>query len=261
MSAATYPGTARHQALLAQIVEHYANDARIRAVCLFGSLVRGNWDQYSDLDLDVVIADGVQIDGLEELQSLCAALNERPLLIIPQGDDSGDVVLASLAELSIRYHLLATTSPNIVDELQLLSGTLDLEAIQAAGKANRTLPRSISSADVDRILRWSVEVNMRLQRREFWQAERLLRYMRDTLIDVFAVSRGYARSVHGFEALADDALKARFAATLPHDLESVQAALVQMLDLLESDLGAISNGLLKLTDGQRNVIAKVRAGG
>ena len=54
-----YPGTPQHQRLLKTIVIHYANDPRILAIIVFGSLGRGNWDPYSDLDLDVIIADGL----------------------------------------------------------------------------------------------------------------------------------------------------------------------------------------------------------
>src|SRR5258707_15101475 len=117
----TYPGTQQHQALLERVVDYCQDDHRVLAVCLFGSLVRGNWDQYSDLDLDIVIEDGVQINVLEELQALCATfqqLAENALIIVPSGSDSGDVVLKSFAELSTRYHTLAMTSPNIVDNLQ-----------------------------------------------------------------------------------------------------------------------------------------------
>ncbi len=114
----TYPGTQQHQALLHQIVADYRNDPRILALTLFGSLARGTWDEYSDLDLDVVIDDHIQIDVLREVQALCGALTvigERAILIAPDKADAADIVLASLRELSIRYHLLATTSPNIVD--------------------------------------------------------------------------------------------------------------------------------------------------
>jgi len=47
-----YPGTPQHQTLLHSIVSYYENDPRILAVVIFGSLGRGTWDCYSDLDLD-----------------------------------------------------------------------------------------------------------------------------------------------------------------------------------------------------------------
>lgn len=100
-----HPGTPHHQALLQAIADYYEHDERIIAVYLFGSLINGSWDEYSDLDLDVVVEDNVQIDVLTELQRLCTAfrpLDDYPLLIIPDGEDSGNIVLTSLAELSIR---------------------------------------------------------------------------------------------------------------------------------------------------------------
>jgi hypothetical protein len=258
-----YPGTPHHQALLKCIVSHYRDDSRILAVCLFGSLVRGNWDQYSDLDLDVVIEDGIQINVVTELENLCTAfqpLGETSLIVLPNGEDSGDVVLKSLAELSIRYHTLATTSPNIIDSLQILVGKIDLAVIQAAGSANRKPQRSITEDDVNRFLRWGVEVNIGVQRRKFWQAAYLLQRMRETLIDIFAFSRDFPRAFPAFEANADRAIQQLLGAALPtYSLESLQASLSLMLDILEDHLEELSNGKLHLTDNQREVIAKIRA--
>ena len=67
------PGTARHQALLRAVADHYAGDPRVLAVAVFGSLGRGTWDDYSDLDLDVVTTDEARIDPPAELARLCAS--------------------------------------------------------------------------------------------------------------------------------------------------------------------------------------------
>jgi len=56
------PGTSQHQTILHSIVSYYENDPRILAIAIFDSLGRGNWDRYSDLDLDVVIEDAIEID-------------------------------------------------------------------------------------------------------------------------------------------------------------------------------------------------------
>lgn len=133
-----FPGTQQHQALLERVVTFYQNDPRILAVIVFGSLGRGDWDEYSDLDLDIIVADGIVVDISSELHILCesfAGLNERAAIIIPD-DDEGDIVLESLMQLSIRYHPLAATSPNIVDSMLILSGNLDQVQITAAGEAN-----------------------------------------------------------------------------------------------------------------------------
>lgn len=61
MTQTAYPGTAQQQRVLQAVADFYHNDQRICAVGLFGSLGRGNGDEFSDLDLDVVIVDQVQI--------------------------------------------------------------------------------------------------------------------------------------------------------------------------------------------------------
>ncbi len=106
-SIASFPGTKQHQALLNRIVASYQNDPRILAVIVFGSLGRGNWDEYSDLDLDVVVADDIRIDISNELQKLCqsfAGLNERAAIIIPDGDEGGyhpGIVVAAFDPVSL----------------------------------------------------------------------------------------------------------------------------------------------------------------
>jgi len=102
---APYPGTAQHQALQAALVDFYADDPRVLCVAVFGSLGRGDWRPDSDLDLDVVVGDGVHIEIEPELRRLGSAfawIGERAALIIPLRVDSGDMVLESLMQLSIR---------------------------------------------------------------------------------------------------------------------------------------------------------------
>jgi hypothetical protein len=113
---------------------------------VFGSLGRGNWDQFSDIDLDVVIADQVRLDPVEELTQLCLTFNplgEHCAVIIPDDTDAGDVVFESLLQLSARYHPLATISPNIVDS-RVLTGRIDHSAYR--GRAQRTGDRAITGA-------------------------------------------------------------------------------------------------------------------
>jgi hypothetical protein len=63
------------------------------------------------------------------------------------------------------------------------------------------------------------------------------------LMELFAQTHGGARPVQIFEALADHALQSRLGATLPtFDLSSARRAQQAMLDLLEQDIPAFSNG-------------------
>jgi hypothetical protein len=150
-----YPGTPQHQALLRAVVDHYASDPRVLAVSVFGSLGRGNWDQYSDIDLDIVITDETRLDPLQELRRLCEAfpaIGERAAAIVPDGSDAGDILLESLMQLSIRYHPLAQTSPNIVESLCLLQGRLAADTIAAAGAANQNPAHPPVAQLVDRFI-------------------------------------------------------------------------------------------------------------
>src|SRR3982074_3282023 len=76
------PGTRAYQALLRSIVDAYATDERGLAVGVLGSLGRGTWDEWSDLDLDVVVADDVVLDAVTEARALCAVLHESEALVV-----------------------------------------------------------------------------------------------------------------------------------------------------------------------------------
>ncbi len=256
------PGTALHQALLRAIASYYADDPRILAVALFGSLARGSWDQYSDIDLDIVIGDDVEMDVPHELTQLCQffrTIGERVALIIPDGHDAGDVVLQSLIELSIRYHPLRTTSPNIVDGLQILIGRIDRAAIAAAGLANRKIKNRTREQLLDRCVRYAVEVDAALQRRQIWAAVELLHRMRGLVMELFARAYKGVRPLYVFQADADAVLQARLGKTLPQaDLASVRESLAQFLAILENDLGQLTRGQIELHDSHRRLIEQVR---
>ncbi len=254
-----YPGTPQHQALLHSIVSYYEKDPRILAVAIFGSLGRGNWDSYSDLDLDVVIADGVQIDIDAELRQLLASftsINEEAALIIPDVEDA-DIVLKSLMEISIRYHPLSTTSPDIVDSLQLLLGRIDRATIEAAGLANRRVDEPLSEL-LDRCVRYALEADVALQRGQVWDAIELLHLMRKLLMDLFSRTHGGQRAFHFFQAKADAELQVRLGATLPHySLASAQESLLQFLDILKHDVEAMTDGRVRLTAEHADILTAV----
>ncbi len=269
MPTVAYPGNAHHQRVLHAIVAHYADDPRIRAISVFGSLARGDWDDASDLDLDIVVVDGVTVDPVAELTRLCDALGavgEMAAVIVASGQDAGDVVLVSLREFSIRYHPLATTSPNIVDSLLLLwaredgAATLTADAIRAAGRARYATPLPTPADLVARCVRDAVGAHVALRRGRRWMAIESLHRLRARLMELFAYTHGGLRSPQTFEALASAALQARLGATLPQDNPApIRAALIACLDILEHDLEALSDCHARLTDAQRAVVRRLRA--
>jgi predicted nucleotidyltransferase len=255
-----YPGAAEHQHLLRGIAAHYAGDPRVLAVCVFGSLGRGTWDQYSDLDLDVVLADGVVVDAPAEATALCVALGEEPAVVVRDRDDAADVVLASLMMLSVRYHPLQNTNPNIVDSLVKLAGPLDQAAIVAAGLANRRPPPDLREL-VSVCVRHAVTVDLCLHRQHGWVAYQILHEARTVLLRLCAASRGAVRPYHTLDAgVGEDWLRDRFAATLSEGtLDATQEAFVALLDLLELNLPLISAGTVDLSPAERDIVRRLRA--
>ncbi|MCC7362064.1 MAG: nucleotidyltransferase domain-containing protein [Anaerolineales bacterium] len=257
-----YPGTPKHQALLAAIVAHYARDPRVLAISVFGSLSRGNWDQYSDLDLDIVIADDVRLNAQEELRHLgnaLAAVDQQRALIVADGSDAGDVVFESLTQMSIRYHPLATTHPNIVDTLQILMTKLDPMAIKEAGLANRRAQQSSLGVLLDRCVRYVVVTDVALQRHHLWSAVEMLHRIRGLLMELYALGHDTGRSLPVFQTGAPAELQLRLGRTLPlYDLSSLHRALEQCLDILEQDLARLTRGQIQLADVHHQILAHVR---
>jgi predicted nucleotidyltransferase len=255
-------GTSSHQAVLVALRAHYASDPRILAFSLFGSLARGDWDEYSDLDLDVTLRDAATIDARQEAERLVpvlAVVGERIVLMLPRGQESVDLVLLPLLEISIRYHALATTSPNIVESAIVLAGPLTTEQVRAAGLANMEHGEATPSELLDACVRYALEIDIALRRGELWLAVELLHRTRNLLMELFAQTHGGARPVQTFDAQADSAIRVRFGATLPtFEAPSMRGAHQAMLALLEQDIPALSNGQAQLTADQREILSGVR---
>jgi len=256
------PGTLQHQRILHSITSYYENDPRILAITVFGSLGRGNWDGYSDLDLDVVVADNIKIDVEAELVQWCASLasiDEQIALLIPDDDDA-DVVFKSLMELSIRYHPLENTSPNIVDSMLLLLGRIDRSTIEAAGLANRKLDDEPLDRELDRCIRYALEVDSALHRSYLWSAIELLHYMRHSLMELFTRSHHGQRPYQFFQKEADKKIQARLGGTLPrYDLSTAQASLSQFMDILTNDLDQLTDGQVQLTRAHSELLTAIRS--
>ncbi len=256
------PGTLQHQKILQVITSYYEDDPRVLAITVFGSLGRGNWDRFSDLDLDMVIADEVEIDIEEELANLgnaLVAIDEQIALLIP-GEDDADVVFKSLMELSIRYHPLASTSSNIVDSMLLLMGRIELSSIEIAGIANQELNSEPLSRELDRCVRYALETDNALRRGYLWSAIELLHYMRRCIMAMFTYSHGGKRSYQFFQKEAVQELQNRLGGTLPkYDLKSAKASLSQFMDILINDLDQLTDGKVQLTGAHSELLTAIRS--
>ncbi|HZC05714.1 MAG TPA: nucleotidyltransferase domain-containing protein [Ktedonobacterales bacterium] len=256
----TWPGAPEHQRLLRAMTVYHARQSWALAFLVFGSVARGDWSERSDLDLDVVIADGVALDPMTEIRRLCAAIGERPALIAPRRGDDGDVVLESLAEFSIRYHPLAATSPNIVSSMRLLWGQIDEARIRAAGLANGRPSAQMPDALVALCVRATLGGTTSLERGRLWSALAALEEARELLMTLFAQAHGEERPLRDFQRLADAQLQAVLARTVAvWDFASVRAALLALCDLLAERLDDFAGGRARLTAEERAALTRIRA--
>lgn len=170
-------GSDAHRALIEQVVAHYRQDGRVRAVAVFGSVSTGSWHELSDVDLDVVTGDGVKV--VVAGREAEALFGPRAALVVA-GEDCADVVLESLEEISIRWRPLAATSPNICASVRVVYGRLTAAEIIAAGEANRARPdeqRLLDSMVRDAIGAWKM-----LSRGHRWEAAAGVERMRRSLL-------------------------------------------------------------------------------
>lgn len=256
------PGTPEHQKLLQEIINYYQDDTRIRAIVLFGSLARGTWDRYSDIDLDIIIINEAIVRIEQELEQLCEYLRSADMgdaLVVPDGPEAGYVVLTSLLQFAIRYHPLMTTNPNIIDDMIVLSGRISAEIIQNAGRANRIHGVIASKAIIAQCVRSVVEVDAALQRKRPWMAVDLLHRARHLLMALYSESRGAGRTVQYFEAEADAVLQEKLGkAVCGINEESLNRSLMAMLELLENDLDDFCDTPVTLSETQRVILENVR---
>jgi predicted nucleotidyltransferase len=255
------PGSIEHQQILQTIIDHYASDDSILAVVVFGSLGTGNWDTYSDIDLDIVTRDDVVVDVAKELARLCAVIQGDyglEFIIVPDVDE-GDVVLSNLVEFSIRYHALEDTKPAILETMRVLSGTLSAAEIREAGDANRVVEEPNLRHIVNQCIRYALEVRNAIERERLWMALELLQRIRLHLMEMYTLTHGGVRAIQYFEGNADTNLQQRLKGiSASPDLVAVQAALDAVLRVLADDLGAFSGGQYQLTEQQRIVLQQLR---
>jgi hypothetical protein len=253
-------GSAEHQRLLRAMTLYIAAQSWTRAFLVFGSVARGDWDNHSDLDLNVVITDDAALNPTAEAARMCAAIGERAALIAPRHGDSAEVILESLAQFSIRYHRLATTSPNILDSMRLLWGKLTLDQICGV-EHNHPEPVSEVGELASLAIRALLYVQIGLARGQPWRALASLDEARELLLELYARARDLPRPLPAFERDPDASLRAALAPlTATLDPAAIRAALLAGCDLLLSDYPRrLSNGQVALTPGERHILTELRA--
>src|SRR5260370_39331910 len=165
------------------------------------------------------------------------------------------MVLESLLEHSIRYHQLQTTSPNIVSSMRVLSGQVDSERIKVAGLANRQVKDRPLTRLLDMCVRYAVDTDVALQRRQLWGAIEIEHRMRNLLMELYAQAHGGIRPLQCYEAEASASLQTRIGATLSqYQMVSAQEALNHFLNILEQDMDLITSGQIPIQKTHREII-------
>ncbi len=262
------PGSSHHQRLLQRIVDFYAHDKRILAVLLFGSLVHGTWDEYSDIDVSVVIQDDVQIDMPHEIGNLSKAIAgaDDVELFTEVAGNYGFVVLASLNAVALDYNPLRSVNRYILGGFRILVGTLEEDHIRLAATANDR-PEPPLSQRIHQALWLALGSANALQRGHVWRAFGWMQPMRDVLLEIFAATHNAKRAFPTFEHHGSTELKAKFGRTLPHcfpdspanTLYAFREAFSALLDILQYDLDELSNGRGVIGSGEQELIRRLRA--
>jgi len=260
------PGTDHQQALLQTIVDRYHADTRVGALLVFGSLGRDDWDARSDLDLAVILNQGAEIPVNDEIEAVSDALlrSGQPVLFTQVVGEDGYLLLRSLTGIAIRYHPLQTVEAGVLDGMRVLCGAMPVDAILDAARANAQEPLA-PVHELHRMLWLALDADIKLQRRQFWNALPTLNRMRDALVAIFAVARGGRRAYRFFEAEASIQLKTALGRTLPHyapedptaSIRAQSAALMRLLQVIDEHLDELSNGQLALGEGEAEVLERL----
>lgn len=85
------------------------------AFIIFGSLVRGNWDKYSDLDLDVVLKDASEILVKQEVKNVIEKLKSTHIEILLYFEEfTNEFVKYVRIYLKTKYHDRVNLSERVI---------------------------------------------------------------------------------------------------------------------------------------------------
>jgi len=255
-----YPGNLTHQNILKNLMPVFESDPNIEAFIIFGSMVRGNWDRYSDLDLDAIVKD----DGIDIVQKhfdkMLYALRNANLNVSDSFSEYPNeyvIILDSLDRISIRFHTVEDTHLAILSSMQILCGCLTKEDIITKSK------RKPKENDIEilhhKFLEHSIYVPLSLKRNKPINAQFFLNKMRQTIIQIYVFSRGIQREFE-FEDIASADLKNELYKTYAtSDTNSIQNAFKKFVKLYLDNLDEISNHKLSLSGSQKQILNLVTA--
>lgn len=252
------PGNKTHQKILQTLLELFRNDTNIEALIVFGSLGRGDWDDYSDLDLDAVVKDAQRAVIQKEIAKMLVVLADAGFSALSSFEEFPNelvIILETLDRISIRFHLLKDTHPAIVGSMRVLFGRLSREDIQKSSiRKEKVIDFNLLN---NKFLELSIYVPVSLRRNKLINALFFLNKMRQTLIQIYIHSHNLSREFD-FEESADTSLL--------HDLyytygvcqkDQIYEAFMKLLDIYEKNIEEISARKIRLSEKHRKILRKV----
>jgi predicted nucleotidyltransferase len=253
------PGNKTHQKILQLLVKLFQNDKNIQAFIIFGSLVRGNWDKYSDLDLDAIVNSTDNEMVQVEMKQVINILSSSGFTILTSFEEFPNeivVILESLDRISIRFHLLKDTNRSILDSMQILCGTLTKEEIikSTIQKEKNTNPELLSN----KFLELAIYVPVSIKRNNLMNAYFFVNKMRQIIIQIYINSHGIKREFD-FENNADIYLVNDLKKTYGNCTnQEIKQSFILLLNIFEQKIDKISAGKFVLTKNQLILLQKVK---
>lgn len=216
------PGPPReHGDVIARLVESCSADDRIAAIFLGGSLARGEADEYSDVDLCVIVADDAYTEIVSGREAFVRRLGE-PLFLEDFGhDEMAFAILADGTELEFNFF-------RVSDLLAIRSGPhrvlLDKEGILAGAQFPPSgLDHAAQVEELRRILFWFwhdlAHFTTAIGREKLWWAAGQLEQLRSYCVNLARIGQDVQTEDEPYWKLDDeistdplDALRSTFCA-------------------------------------------------
>lgn len=233
-----------HAQVLERITRCIADDGRFEGLAAGGSLLTGDLDVYSDLDLVVIVGDQHRAAVMAERKEIAAEW--MPLLAAFTGEHVGEPRLLiclcaePLLHVDLKFLTVAELSRRIEDPLIIWERDQTVSRAVALTEPN---PLTIDPQWVeDRFWTWVHYAATKLGRGELFEVVEFLAFMRAQVLAPLALHlRGLApRGVRRLEQHAPDMVPDLAATVTSHDWDDCATAITRCVDLYRSLRGQLA---------------------
>lgn len=252
------PGNVKHRKILEALVNLFRGEKNIKAFGAFGSLTRGDWDDYSDLDLDAIVDNDSTEKVATYLYKMIEVLNHvslPSLIYFEEKRNEWVLILETLDRISIRFHTLENTSPNILDSFVIYTGKVTKDYLLDI--ALKTIKKGENFELLqNKFLEHAIYVPIYIHRQELFNAFNMLNVLRNTLITIYYKSHGLSK-IEKFEKNATSELKENLLQTFSTlDKDEIRNAFRSIVQLYIVSINTISYGKLQLNKKQIDLLNK-----